>query len=101
MYTLLDAAAYVPHAALDLTETPFDFVAISFYKMFGYPTGLGALIVRHDAGAPSPLALWLSLFHPFARSHSHSITLLSLSFHSQHPTEAILWRWVCLSLSLS
>jgi hypothetical protein len=26
-----------------------DFVCVSFYKLFGYPTGLGALIVRHDA----------------------------------------------------
>ena len=26
-----------------------DFVAISFYKMFGYPTGTGALIARKDA----------------------------------------------------
>jgi len=26
---------------LSLCETPADFVALSFYKMFGYPTGLG------------------------------------------------------------
>ena len=26
-----------------------DFVALSFYKMFGYPTGVGALIARRDA----------------------------------------------------
>ncbi|CAE8619768.1 unnamed protein product, partial [Polarella glacialis] len=34
---------------LDLTTCPADFTLVSFYKMFGYPTGLGALIVRHDA----------------------------------------------------
>jgi selenocysteine lyase/cysteine desulfurase len=28
---------------------PADFVALSFYKMFGYPTGVGALIARRDA----------------------------------------------------
>ena len=28
---------------------PADFVAISFYKMFGYPSGVGALLVRRQA----------------------------------------------------
>jgi len=46
---LLDAAAYVPSHALNLREWPADFVAMSFYKLFGYPTGLGALIARRDA----------------------------------------------------
>ena len=46
---LLDAAAYVPMSRLSLREVPADFVAISFYKMFGYPTGVGALIARRDA----------------------------------------------------
>lgn len=43
---LLDAAAYVPTNKLDLRKVKPDFVAISFYKMFGYPTGLGVLIAR-------------------------------------------------------
>jgi selenocysteine lyase/cysteine desulfurase len=38
----------VPTHALDLSAHPADFVALSFYKMFGYPTGLGALVVRTD-----------------------------------------------------
>lgn len=46
---LLDAASYVPTAALSLRDVPADFVAVSFYKMFGYPTGLGALVARRDA----------------------------------------------------
>jgi len=46
---LLDAAAYVPTCQLDLSEVKPDFVPISFYKMFGYPTGLGALIARKEA----------------------------------------------------
>jgi len=46
---LLDAAAFVPTKALSLSRVPADFVAVSFYKMFGYPTGVGALIARHDA----------------------------------------------------
>lgn len=43
---LLDAAAFVPTNRLDLKAVQPDFVAISFYKMFGYPTGIGALLVR-------------------------------------------------------
>jgi selenocysteine lyase/cysteine desulfurase len=44
---LLDAAAFVPTNRLDLTAVHPDFVSISFYKMFGYPTGVGCLIVRN------------------------------------------------------
>jgi len=46
---LLDAAAFVPTSQLDLSKVKPDFVPISFYKMFGYPTGLGALIARKKA----------------------------------------------------
>ena len=46
---LLDAAAYVPTNTLDLSACHPDFVAISFYKMFGWPTGVGCLLARRDA----------------------------------------------------
>ncbi len=46
---LLDAAAFVPTSRLDLSEVKPDFVPVSFYKMFGYPTGIGALIARKSA----------------------------------------------------
>jgi selenocysteine lyase/cysteine desulfurase len=46
---LLDAAAFVPTNKLDLSEVHPDFVPISFYKMFGYPTGIGALLARREA----------------------------------------------------
>jgi molybdenum cofactor sulfurtransferase len=46
---LLDAAAYVPTNRLDLSVWHPDFVAISFYKMFGWPTGVGCLLARRDA----------------------------------------------------
>ncbi len=46
---LLDAAAFVPTNRLDLSSVQPDFVTLSFYKMFGYPTGVGALIVRRSA----------------------------------------------------
>lgn len=51
VYTLLDAAAYVTTAQLDLSDHSAapDFVALSFHKIFGFPD-LGALIVRKDAG---------------------------------------------------
>lgn len=47
----LDAAAFVPTNKLDLSIWHPDFVAISFYKMFGYPTGVGCLIAKHSAVA--------------------------------------------------
>ena len=46
---LLDIAAYVPSHALSLRRCPADFATLSFYKLFGYPTGLGALVARRDA----------------------------------------------------
>jgi selenocysteine lyase/cysteine desulfurase len=48
MDVLLDAAAYVPTNRLDLGEFKPEFVALSFYKMFGYPTGIGALLIRRS-----------------------------------------------------
>ena len=46
---ILDAAAFVPTNRLDLSQVHPDFVPISFYKIFGYPTGVGALIARKEA----------------------------------------------------
>src|SRR5579863_1036970 len=46
---LLDAAAFVPTSRLDLTAVQPDFVTLSFYKMFGHPTGVGALLIRRGA----------------------------------------------------
>jgi selenocysteine lyase/cysteine desulfurase len=46
---LLDAAAFVPTNTLRLDVVRPEFVALSFYKMFGYPTGVGALIARREA----------------------------------------------------
>jgi molybdenum cofactor sulfurtransferase len=48
-HVLLDAAAFVPTNLLDLTKWHPDFVALSFYKMFGWPTGVGALLARREA----------------------------------------------------
>ncbi len=45
---LLDAAAFTPSNPLDLGKWKPDFVPLSFYKMFGYPTGIGALLARRE-----------------------------------------------------
>jgi selenocysteine lyase/cysteine desulfurase len=46
---LLDAAAFAPTNPLDLSKYKADFVPLSFYKIFGYPTGVGALLARRAA----------------------------------------------------
>jgi selenocysteine lyase/cysteine desulfurase len=46
---LLDAASFAPTNRLDLRRVRPDFVDLSFYKMFGYPTGVGCLLARKRA----------------------------------------------------
>jgi molybdenum cofactor sulfurtransferase len=46
---LLDAAKAAATHPPDLSVVRPHFVALSYYKIFGYPTGLGALLVRADA----------------------------------------------------
>ncbi|KAF7306500.1 Molybdenum cofactor sulfurase [Mycena indigotica] len=54
-FVLLDASAYLSTAVLDLASVPTeyapDFIACSFYKIVGYPTGLGCLVVKRTSGA--------------------------------------------------
>ncbi|PHR99146.1 MAG: cysteine desulfurase [Leeuwenhoekiella sp.] len=76
---LLDAAAFVPSSPLDLQEVQPDFVSISFYKIFGYPTGLGCLLVKKSkfnklckpwfAGGTVTLASVKSAHHFLANNH--------------------------------
>lgn len=47
--TVLDAAAFAPTNRMDLGEIKPDFACVAFYKMFGLPTGLGALLARKEA----------------------------------------------------
>jgi hypothetical protein len=68
---LLDAAAYLPTHELNLTTHPADFVVASFYKMFGYPTGLGVLVLRTEhvpqlnkVSSTYALQAWLSWIAP-------------------------------------
>ena len=46
---LLDVAAYLPVNRLDLSRVRPDFLPISWYKVLGYPTGVGCLVARHEA----------------------------------------------------
>jgi selenocysteine lyase/cysteine desulfurase len=46
---LVDAATFASTNTLDLSAHPADYVAVSWYKIFGYPTGIGSLIARHHA----------------------------------------------------
>ncbi|KAH8373194.1 hypothetical protein KR009_001625 [Drosophila setifemur] len=51
-YVCLDAASFVATSPLDLQKYQPDYVCVSFYKVFGYPTGVGALLVsKRGAGA--------------------------------------------------
>ena len=40
-FVALDAASLVSTSPLDLTTVRPDFLTLSFYKIFGFPTGLG------------------------------------------------------------
>ena len=46
---LLDAAGTGAAAHVSLRDHPADFLAFSFYKLFGLPTGVGALIAKRTA----------------------------------------------------
>ena len=60
-FVVLDAASLVSTSALDLTAVRPDFLTLSFYKIFGFPTGLGefglASVKRCDAALRD---LWLT-----------------------------------------
>lgn len=45
-HTVVDAAALAPTCPFSLANLGVDAVAVSFYKMFGFPTGVGALVVK-------------------------------------------------------
>ncbi|KAH6761763.1 molybdenum cofactor sulfurase [Perilla frutescens var. hirtella] len=46
---LIDAAKGSATCPPDLSKYKADFVVVSFYKLFGYPTGIGALIARNES----------------------------------------------------
>jgi molybdenum cofactor sulfurtransferase len=64
----LDAAKLASTSKIDLAVLPPEgrphFMCVSFYKIFGYPTGLGALLVRRDTA-------------PILRKRYFSLTILN------------------------
>jgi selenocysteine lyase/cysteine desulfurase len=46
---VVDFAAFAPTAPVSLRDVAADFAVFSFYKLFGYPTGLGALVAPRSA----------------------------------------------------
>jgi selenocysteine lyase/cysteine desulfurase len=78
---LLDGAAYVPTNRLDLGRWRPDFVSLSFYKMFGYPTGVGCLLARK--------ATLRTLRRPWFAGGTISVaSVQGRGWHSLRPDEA-------------
>lgn len=46
---LLDTAAYLPTGTIDLSRVKPEFLLVSWYKLFGYPMGVGCLVARRSA----------------------------------------------------
>lgn len=78
---LLDAAAFVPTNRLDLSHVHPDYVCLSFYKMFGWPTGIGAppRAARRSTSWPAPGSRAARSLPPLFSDHG-------TSRHSAPPT---------------
>jgi molybdenum cofactor sulfurtransferase len=74
---LLDAAAFVPTSKLDLSLSSPDFVPISFYKMFGYPTGIGCLLIKKS--------IFNKLKKPWFAGGTISLSAINYSGHFLKP----------------
>jgi hypothetical protein len=73
---MLDAAAYVPTHALNLSRTPADFVSLSFYKVFGYPAGTSmrrALRINLITRASSPCVIHSGQSDMHTDSHTSAL----------------------------
>jgi len=77
---LLDAAAYLPTRMLDLSEVHPEFVIVSWYKLFGYPTGVGCLIARRDALA--------RLVRPWFSGGTIQAVSVGMPWHAMAPDES-------------
>ncbi|HEX3766018.1 MAG TPA: aminotransferase class V-fold PLP-dependent enzyme [Kofleriaceae bacterium] len=77
---LLDAAAFAPSHPLSLRACPADFAVVSFHKLFGYPTGAGALIARRDALA--------RLARPWFAGGTVAYASVGADMHRLHPGHA-------------
>jgi selenocysteine lyase/cysteine desulfurase len=76
---VLDAAAFAAAHPLSLRAAPAEFVALSFYKIFGYPTGLGALVAKRAALA--------RLARPWFAGGTVAFASVALGRHQLHDGE--------------
>lgn len=77
---ILDAAAFLPTNSLDLSRYHPEFVVLSFYKMFGYPTGMGALIAKRSVLA--------KMKRPWFAGGTISVATVQGDGHFLHTNEA-------------
>jgi selenocysteine lyase/cysteine desulfurase len=77
---LLDAAAYLPTGTLDLSVVQPEFVIMSWYKMFGYPTGVGCLIAKRSALA--------RLSRPWFSGGTIKAVTVAIPWHEMAPDES-------------
>lgn len=77
---LLDAAAFVPTNGLDVAASRPDFVTCSFYKIFGFPTGVGCLLMRRDR--------FDALLRPWFAGGTITIASVQAEGHYLHRDEA-------------
>lgn len=77
---LLDAAAYLPTSPLDLSTVNPSFVIASWYKVFGFPTGVGCLVARRDALA--------RLARPYFAGGTVQAATVAVPWHALAPAEA-------------
>ena len=52
----MDAASYACSSRLDLSVNQPDFLLVSFYKIFGFPTGIAALIIKKSDQVKASIA---------------------------------------------
>jgi selenocysteine lyase/cysteine desulfurase len=78
-HVLLDAAAFLPTARLDLSRWHPDLVVMSWYKVFGYPTGIGSLVVRRE--------LLDQLVRPWFAGGTIGVASVALVRHTLAPDE--------------
>ena len=77
---LLDAAAYLPTGTLDLSVVQPEFMIVSWYKLFGYPTGVGCLIAKRSALA--------RLSRPWFSGGAIKAVAVAIPWHEMAPDES-------------
>jgi molybdenum cofactor sulfurtransferase len=79
-HVLVDAAAFVPTNRFDIGRVRPDFAVCSFYKIFGFPTGVGCLLMRRDRVA--------ELARPWFAGGTITIASVHGDGHQLHDDEA-------------